>query len=103
MADRISTFRTIRLSIHPSPLGGGPAEWALSVAATTGGVPRGQVLMRGRLHDLGTDPTVPEIWDAIWSIADMHCAAAGFEEWPEAPAPPDGGHGGESETPLPGL
>jgi len=101
MSDRISQFRTIRLSHHPGASDRGQWVWALSISETRTGVPHGSVLARGVLDDLPAAPTPPEIWEAILGLADLHCGGYGFEGRAEHPEPPDGGYGGEVEITAP--
>lgn len=71
MADRVSTYRVIRLAIHVPPTGGTDARWTLVAVGHRSGIPTANILLDGVVHLQGPAPTTQEIVEAIEAISQQ--------------------------------
>lgn len=65
MADRISSYRTARLSLHLPPPGGDQARWSLLLLGVRNGIPMGQIHSDGVVR---FDPAMPLEQEALLGL-----------------------------------
>lgn len=71
MADRVSTYRVIRLAIHVPPTTGDVARWTLVAVGHRSGIPTANILLDGQVRLAGPAPTTQEIVECLAEIAQQ--------------------------------
>jgi len=72
MNDRISRYRSSRLSIYWPVQAGGQARWALLATTVKNGIPGGHIIADGVLPSQSAYPAEWEVWEAIDLIAGQY-------------------------------
>lgn len=72
MADRISTYRVARLSLHIPVNSAARAHYALLATGVKNGVPRSVVLADGTVPCAALNPTTEEILEAMHAALAQH-------------------------------
>lgn len=71
MADRISSYRVVRLALFMPQTGSGRARWSLVAVGVNHGVPNASILLDGDVPISSGRPPIHEIVEALQAVVNQ--------------------------------